>query len=111
MADLSWKSTPEIWGLTLLTMGDVAAFQSGFCPSIFTVRQFRAQGSSAQRTASDIYLGMSLGTGLAIMVSLGASYVSGSWLPFAGALVTLALYWAVYQWALQNPANVNSSMA
>jgi hypothetical protein len=108
---LTWRATPEVWGLAMLAAGDAAAFQSGWCPSLFTVRTFRAKGAHAERTAGDIRLGMTLGSGMALVVGFGASYVGKSWWPLAFTIGALGLFWGVYEWALANPANVHQDIA
>lgn len=101
---LSWaKPSSAVVGLSLLAMGDAAAFQSAFCPSIFTVRAFRARSDHSAHTANDVRGGMALGSALALGVGYGASLVSESVYPLLATAAAMALFWAAYEWALRNP--------
>ena len=100
---LQWPIPAALGGITLLTMGDVAAFMSAFCPSIFTVRTFRADPSKSGSTAQDIYIGMAISGALTVMVALGASMAAESWWPLLGATATEIAILAAYWWALQHP--------
>lgn len=101
--NLAWPIPAAVGGITLLTMGDVAAFMSAFCPSIFTVRTFRSDEQKAGSTATDIYIGMAIAGTLAVMVAFGAGMASDSYWPIVGAVATQGAIVAAYTWALQNP--------
>lgn len=104
MANFSLKLDAEIIGITALVMGDAAAFWSANNPSVFTVRAFRRKGGKeAERTKRDVRLGGLAGTGLALFVGMGGTFVTGSWWPFIGAASIIGFQWALWEWALRNP--------
>jgi hypothetical protein len=101
---LTWKFDGEIIGLTALVMADAAAFQSGMNPSFFTMRAFTSSGGEkAENTKTDIHIGETIGTVLALTAGIGASLVSSSWWPFAGTILTLVVIIAAYEYALSHP--------
>src|ERR1051326_8271955 len=111
MSQLSFKSDPEIIGLTALVMADAAAFLSGVNPSLFTMRAFTdAGGANADNTKKDIRIGSAIGSGLALIAGVGASLVSGSWWPIIGTVITLVVIIGSYEWAVNNPHGYGSDI-
>lgn len=101
--NLKWQWTPALGGITLLTMGDAAAFMSAFNPSIFTIRTFRSDSQQAGSTAQDIYIGIALAAGMSALVAIGAAMAAESWWPIVGTVAAEAVILAAYTWALQHP--------
>lgn len=114
MGSWTWKADAASFGIAALVAGDAAAFMSGFCPSVFTVRTFRSDKVAAaeqDNTAGDIRRGMILATALALIVAYGGAEVSGSYWPLIAGAGAMGVFWIVYEWALANPHNVRGTIA
>ena len=110
--NLTWKMSPEIFGVMALCMGDAAAFWSANNPSVMTVRTFRRKGGKeAYHTARDIRLGGSIATAWMLLVGIGGSAVTRSWWPIAGTAAAAVVQWAVWEWAIANPHGITGDMA
>jgi class 3 adenylate cyclase len=96
--------TPEVMGITALTIGDAWAAFSAQNPSLFTMKAFgRKGGTEGELSKRDLRSGAAIGTGMALVVAGGASMVTRSWWPVAGTLAACAVQWAVLEHALANP--------
>jgi hypothetical protein len=110
----SWKADGQTFAVAALVAGDSAAFMSGFCPSVFTVRTFRSSKVSPveqDNTRGDIRRGMVLATALALIVAYGGAEVSSSYWPLAAGVGAMAVFWIVYEWSLAHPHDVRGTIA
>lgn len=112
VSGLTWKLDPETFGVAALCAGDAFAAWSANNPSLMTTRTFRTKGGvDAKNVANDIILGGLAGTGVALLVGLGGSLITGSWWPLVFTAAMLGYEWLLYAWALQNPHNNRRSIA
>lgn len=94
----------ETMGITALTIGDAWAAFSAQNPSMFTMKAFgRKGGEEAELTRRDLRLGAAIGTGMALVVALGASMVTSSWWPVVGTAAACGAQWAVLEHSVANP--------
>lgn len=85
--------------LALLAAAEVPNFMAGLLPSLMTIRRFGAE--DADRKA--LRQGEVLGGTLSLVVGVGASLASHSWLPFAATMVVLVVLLFSYETAIRNP--------
>ena len=111
--DWSWQTpNPEGMGVTILAMGDAAAFFSAYNPSIMTAGAFRRKGGEeADNSKRDLYRGASVGTVLALGVAAGGSLVTKSWWPIAGTIGVVAIQWGILVYTVENPWGEVGSIA
>lgn len=101
----------ETWGLTLLAMSEVPNFLAGMAPSLFTLQHMSSKGDKvAEEARSSMMRAYVVGGGLSIAVGIGASLVSGSWLPIVGTVGTFVILVAQYEWALGTPHETAEEM-
>ena len=98
------RPSPEVMGITALTIGDAWAAFSAQNPSLFTMKAFgRKGGKEADLSKRDLRTGALIGTGMALVVAAGASMVTNSWWPVVGTTAACAVQWAVLEHACRNP--------
>jgi hypothetical protein len=96
--------TPDVMGITALTIGDAWAAFSAQNPSLFTMKAFgRKGGEEGELSKRDLRMGALIGTGMALVVAAGASMVTNSWWPVVGTTAACGVQWAVLEHALANP--------
>lgn len=95
---------PETMGITALTIGDAWAAFSAQNPSLFTMKAFgRKGGEEGELTKRDLRMGALIGTGMALVVAVGASMVTRSWWPVIGTGAACGVQWLVLEHAVANP--------
>ena len=101
---LTWKADPATLGLALLVIADASSFWSANNPSGFTVRSFSTEGGAKHDQAcTDIQIGSVKAIAESAIIAIGASLLTGSYLPFAAQATYLLGDWFYYDWALNNP--------
>ena len=103
----SLRIDSEVAGIAALCAADASGFVAAFCPSLFTMRTF----NDDPETASDIWLGLSIGSVLSLIAGFGGSAVTKSWWPLLSTVFVLLVISAFYYWALRNPREGAMSMA
>lgn len=96
---MSERSTESI-ALTILTIAEVPNFFSGLLPSLFTIGHFSSGESS--EALYWIRRGEVNALGLSILLGVGASLVSKSWMPLFGVLGMSGFLIYHYEHALRN---------
>jgi hypothetical protein len=101
---LTWRASPEAVGIALLVIADASSFWSANNPSGFTVRSFSTEGGTKHAQAcTDIQIGGVKALAESAVVAIGASVLTGSYLPWAVQAAYLAVDWGYFDWALRNP--------
>lgn len=93
----------NVAGISALVAGDAASFLSALNPSLFTIRTFAGNWASMDGTRGDIWRGILLGSGLAILVGFGGSAITRSYWPLAATIFMLIVLSGAYTWSLANP--------
>jgi hypothetical protein len=101
---LRWKASPDSVALSLLIIADASSFWSANNPSGFTIRSFSTEGGEKHdQAATDIQIGGVKAIVESAVVAIGASVLTGSYLPWASQAAYLAVDWLYFDWALRNP--------
>jgi hypothetical protein len=101
---LAWNTSPEAVGLSLLIIADASSFWSANNPSGFTIRSFSTEGGDKHdQAATDIQIGGVKAIVESAVVAIGASVLTGSYLPWFAQAAYLAVDWVYFDWALRTP--------
>jgi hypothetical protein len=87
----------ETIALSLLAGSEAAHFFSAFCPSIFTIRKLAIPEGGEADIRRGMYLGLAMGIGLGILVSV----IAKSWLPLIFTAIIAGVIFFIYEYHLR----------